>query len=100
MPIVISSKREGFRRCGVAHSKAATEHADDAFTEEQLAVLEADPMLTVVVAIAVTPKPEDMTVSALTALLTKLEVEIPKGSKKPDLVKLVYDNTKEPPPED
>jgi len=47
MPIIITSKQEGFRRCGVVHTTEAKEHADDAFTEEQLAQLQADPMLLV-----------------------------------------------------
>lgn len=45
--IRISSKQEGFRRCGVAHPKEATEHQDDAFTPEQLKQLQAEPMLVV-----------------------------------------------------
>jgi hypothetical protein len=43
--IIIKAKRDGFRRCGVAHSAKATEYQDDAFTSEQLAVLQAEPML-------------------------------------------------------
>jgi hypothetical protein len=45
--IRIKSRQDGFRRCGVAHAEALTEHADDAFTAEQLAVLKAEPMLLV-----------------------------------------------------
>jgi hypothetical protein len=45
--IIITSKKDGFRRCGVAHSARPTEHQDDAFTPEQLAELQADPMLVV-----------------------------------------------------
>lgn len=47
MPIIIKSKKEGFRRAGVAHSKQATEYPVDFFTDKQLAALEAEPMLTV-----------------------------------------------------
>lgn len=47
MKIRIISKAEGFRRGGMAHSKTPTDHPADAFTPEQLAVLNADPMLTV-----------------------------------------------------
>ncbi|HFV6312237.1 TPA: HI1506-related protein, partial [Escherichia coli] len=46
--IEITARREGFRRCGVAHSATTKEWAADAFTPEQLAVLKADPMLIVV----------------------------------------------------
>lgn len=47
MTIRITSKQDGFRRCGVAHPAAATAHRDDAFTAEQLARLQAEPMLIV-----------------------------------------------------
>ncbi len=43
--IRITSKKEGFRRCGVAHPSTVTEHADDAFTSAQLKQLQAEPML-------------------------------------------------------
>jgi hypothetical protein len=45
--IIITAKKDGFRRCGVAHSAKPVEHQDDAFTPEQLAELRADPMLVV-----------------------------------------------------
>ena len=48
--IIITSKSEGFRRVGIAHAATPTEYPDDAFTPEQLAALQAEPMLTVVVA--------------------------------------------------
>lgn len=47
--IIITSKKDGFRRCGVAHPSRPTEHADDKFTEEELVILQEEPMLTVVV---------------------------------------------------
>ncbi|EFX2000410.1 TPA: HI1506-related protein [Shigella sonnei] len=47
MPIQITAKRNGFRRCGIAHSEHATLYADDHFTPEQLAELKAEPMLIV-----------------------------------------------------
>ncbi|MDO9069326.1 MAG: HI1506-related protein [Deltaproteobacteria bacterium] len=47
MPIRITAKQEGFRRCGIAHSMAEVEYQDDQFTEEQLAYLQAEPMLVV-----------------------------------------------------
>ncbi|WP_448158654.1 HI1506-related protein [Escherichia coli] len=46
--IEITARREGFRRCGVAHSATTKAWPVDAFTPEQLAVLKADPMLIVV----------------------------------------------------
>jgi hypothetical protein len=45
--IQIISKEDGFRRCGVAHSKTATEYRDGRFTAEQLEILQAEPMLVV-----------------------------------------------------
>ncbi len=48
--IIISSARDGFRRCGVAHPAAPTSYADDYFDADQLAILQAEPMLTVALA--------------------------------------------------
>ncbi|EIA0066576.1 hypothetical protein ABMA56_002934 [Salmonella enterica] len=45
--IFITSKREGFARCGVRFSETTTSYPDDCFTPEQLADLEAEPMLIV-----------------------------------------------------
>lgn len=45
--IFITSKREGFARCGVHFSETTTSYPDDHFTPEQLADLEAEPMLIV-----------------------------------------------------
>ena len=45
--IVITSKREGFRRCGVAHAARPVEWPDERWTGDELAALLAEPMLTV-----------------------------------------------------
>jgi hypothetical protein len=45
--IRITSKREGFRRAGLAHSANPAHYFDDHFTAEQLAALKAEPMLVV-----------------------------------------------------
>ncbi len=45
--IRITSKQDGFRRCGVAHSKSPAEYKDDAFTPEQIETLKEEPMLVV-----------------------------------------------------
>jgi len=45
--IRIIAKKDGFRRCGIAHSKEATEYPADHFTAEQLKALKAEPMLVV-----------------------------------------------------
>ena len=45
--IIITSKREGFRRCGVAHAARPVEWPDERWTGDELAALLAEPMLTV-----------------------------------------------------
>lgn len=50
MPVIITAKREGFRRCGVAHPAHAVKHPDGRWTATELAVLKAEPMLVVEVA--------------------------------------------------
>lgn len=45
--IRITSKQAGFRRCGVAHPAAPTDHANDAFTKNQLKQLQDEPLLVV-----------------------------------------------------
>lgn len=45
--IRITAKQEGFRRCGIAHSKQPTEYCDAKFTKEQLAALQAEPGIVV-----------------------------------------------------
>lgn len=47
MPIRITSKKEGFRRCGIAHSEKPAVYPDDRFSAEELEMLEAEPMLIV-----------------------------------------------------
>lgn len=47
MAIRIRSKRNGFRRCGVAHSAEPIDWPDNSWTDEQIKALEAEPMLTV-----------------------------------------------------
>lgn len=43
----IAAKRDGFRRCGMAHPKAPADHPADRFPPDQLEALLAEPMLTV-----------------------------------------------------
>lgn len=54
--IIITAKKDGFRRCGIAHSAKRVEYPADAFTSEQLAELQAEPML-VVERVATCPAP-------------------------------------------
>jgi hypothetical protein len=43
--IRIRSKKDGFRRCGTAHSSVPRDYPNEKFTKDQLAVLKAEPML-------------------------------------------------------
>lgn len=45
--IRITSKKEGFRRCGVDHPAVPTEYPMDRFDEAELKRLRAEPMLVV-----------------------------------------------------
>jgi hypothetical protein len=45
--IRITSKQEGFRRCGIAHSVKPTEYPNDKFTNKQFVALKEEPMLVV-----------------------------------------------------
>jgi len=45
--IRITSKRDGFRRAGMAHPKGPMEYPDDRFSEDQLTALKAEAMLIV-----------------------------------------------------
>jgi hypothetical protein len=45
MAIVITAKRDSFRRCGIAHPGKPTYYPDDFFTEEQLRALDKEPQL-------------------------------------------------------
>ena len=45
--IRITSKYNGFIRCGVHHPSTTTEYDDDHFTKEEMEILQAEPMLMV-----------------------------------------------------
>lgn len=47
MPIKITAKTPGFRRCGIAHTATPTTYPDDAFTQDQIGILMAEPALVV-----------------------------------------------------
>lgn len=55
--IRITSKNDGFRRCGVAHSASPTDWPDGRFTEEELGRLQSEPMLSVEVVVEAEGKP-------------------------------------------
>lgn len=73
--IRITSKREGFRRCGIAHSRAAVDYPDDRFSPEEFAVLKAEPMLLVV---EIQEQPPEKTASAAERSAEKAEEKSPE----------------------
>jgi len=73
--IRITSKIEGFRRCGVAHSKSPVDHPYDRFTTAEIDTLRADPNLTIAIADApAAPDPAERR-EAIVAALTKSVVD-------------------------
>jgi hypothetical protein len=45
--IRITAKRDGFRRCGIAHPEKATLYPNDKFNKTELEALKNEPMLVV-----------------------------------------------------
>jgi hypothetical protein len=78
--IRITSKQDGFRRCGVAHPKEATEYGDKAFTPEQLKLLQAEPMLTVTIIAESKPLTAADLIAQIKAAATVAEVDALLGS--------------------
>lgn len=62
--LIITSKKNGFRRCGVAHSEAPTEYPAETFTPEQIEILHNEPMLVVLEADEAGAELTDKTVPA------------------------------------
>lgn len=54
----ITAKVDGFRRAGMAHPAAATDHPIDSLTEDQIKALKGEPMLVVEEAEVEDPEPE------------------------------------------
>lgn len=86
MPIIITAKVNGFRRCGIAHSDTATEYPDDHFTKDQLNVLQSEPMLVVSVGDAGTEKKQpdvgaEKQIAALKAEVKRLDAEVERLTK-------------------
>jgi len=100
--IRITSKRENFRRCGIPHPKAATEYSDDKFSAKEIAILKADPMLTVEhlddPVVTGSLALEDMTVVELKKLMDKLALPYDTRATKAVLIKMIKAN--EPPAEE
>lgn len=47
MTVIITSRADGFRRCGTAHSSIPVEYSDEHFTADEIALLQAESMLIV-----------------------------------------------------
>lgn len=73
--ITITSKKAGFRRCGIAHPDLASSYEDDSFTPEQLEILQAEPMLTVVVETKKLTKAEEKAAKAEAEAKAKAEAD-------------------------
>lgn len=45
--LTITAKRDGFRRCGIAHPASPVDHPIERFSKKQIEALRAEPMLVV-----------------------------------------------------
>lgn len=97
--IRITSQKNGFRRCGVAHSKEPTEYQDDKFSKKELLLLKEEKKLVVEVVEDKPTKPPKPSAEELVERLAKaesleaLEALLPKGEKR-KTVKDAYDKRK------
>ena len=81
--ITITSKRDGFRRCGVAHRDVPVTWPDGSFTDEQIAILRAEPAL--VVHLGAGSGDDDKLKTAL-ARIQELEVQLKDVTSDRDLL--------------
>ncbi|GKW40699.1 HI1506-related protein [Pectobacterium odoriferum] len=81
MPVQITARVDGFRRCGMAHSAKSQTYPDDYFTASQLAVLESEPQLIVVRVSGDKATNSDAAteLSVARKLIAKLEANVMKG---------------------
>jgi hypothetical protein len=49
MAVTITSKKDGFRRCGAAHGKVPVTYPDGRWSAGDLKVMRAEPLLSVVI---------------------------------------------------
>lgn len=99
--IRITSKVDGYRRCGVLHPARPVEYEDTRFSAEELAVLRADPLLDVEVIeepevpegmVLANLDPagfEDMTLAQLKQLARDMGLEIPDRATKKQLIEMI-----------
>lgn len=81
--ITITSKRDGFRRCGVAHRDVPVTWPDGSFTDEQIAILRAEPAL--VVHLGAVSGGDDKLKNAQ-ARIQELEVQLKEVTSERDLL--------------
>ncbi len=86
--IIITSKKDGFRRCGVAHPASATDYPDGFFTPEQIKALHDEPMLVVLEAEEAEAEPSNKPTSAADM------IALVKAAGKEDLDKLAEGETR------
>ncbi|KJS28560.1 MAG: hypothetical protein VR64_24010 [Desulfatitalea sp. BRH_c12] len=114
MPIRIAARQAGYCRCNTVFATAPAVYPDGHFDPRQLQILKADPNL-VVTSAAPATKNEDaadaaadqmrsdiertMTVAKLREELGKMDVPIPDGAKKADLIDLIMAVTAQAPDE-
>lgn len=92
----ITAKTEGFRRCGVAHPSQPTDHPADRFTKEEIEILKAEPMLTVV-EIEEAPRPnanEAITKAKAAATIAELD-ELAKDEDRKSVLAAIEARRKE-----
>ena len=93
--IRITSKKNNFRRCGVAHSDTPTVYKDDKFSPEEIERLKAEPMLIVELDYEGPGKekpkgPEcKATVAVLKDRLKACKIEFPANAGKEELITLL-----------
>ena len=107
--IRITSKKAGFRRCGIPHPKGPVDYPDDRFSKEELATQKAESMLIIELVespvermIPDEPEPEpepeskntidDVTIAQIKAELDIRGVEYDDKAKKAELFEL-YEGT-------
>lgn len=87
MPVMITARREGFRRLGIAHSAKTTTYPDDHFTPAQLVVLENDPNLIVLRTDSAQGSESDEALVKASARIAELEAGITQLSNDADKLK-------------
>lgn len=102
--IQIVSKKDGFRRAGIAHPSTPKNYPDDFFSEAQLAEIKAEPML-VISRLPDLPEPDEteiaqarehlagLNVDQLKKQCDKLDIKYPAKARRDDLVELIITNT-------